>query len=177
MKRGNIIKRSVHAGVIGAMAFAFFYQPAVAVEAMKDVSKEINDLRSTVVSAEVMIVPRNMTFRTSLREKDLSGSSCIYEVSEKKDLDSLLDTLAQAGIVEELEPKFGHDARIGVFLYTSDEKVIRLVTGPDYDNAPPRGVFNRTTPVVAQKGFEADMRIWAAQRQPTKTSLICQIGS
>jgi hypothetical protein len=38
MKLGNINNRVVHAGVIGAMALAFFYQPVVAAEARKEVS-------------------------------------------------------------------------------------------------------------------------------------------
>jgi hypothetical protein len=149
-----------------------------AAEAPRDISKEISALRGTIVSAEVMLVPRGMTsFRFRLSEKDLPGNSCTYEVSDKKDLDSLIDTLAAAGIVEAEDPARKVDARIGVFLHTSTGEVIRLMTGPDYSNAAPFGMFNRATTVLAQKGFETDMRIWAAQRKPTRMSYICEVVS
>lgn len=169
--------RLIHASAAVAAVLAFSHPLGAVAEAPKDVSREINNLRSTIVSADVMIVPRGMTFRTRLQEKDLFGSACTYEVSEKKDLDALLDTLANGGVVEAADQQLGYDARIGVFLHTSGGSVVRLITGPDYNNAPPSGAFNRTIAVVAQKGFEADMRLWAAQRKPTRTSYVCDIES
>jgi hypothetical protein len=176
MKAENMSTRFAYAVAGGAVIFACLTSPAVAAGELKDVSKQISDARGSVLSAEVMLVPRGVSFRTRLGENDLSRNSCTYEVSEKQDLDSLLDTLAHAAIVEVAEPKARLDARIGVFLHASDGSVVRLVTGPDYDNAPSSGIFDRTTPVVAQKGFESDMRIWAAQRKPSRRSYFCEAG-
>lgn len=175
MKNENAIKKTLRAIATCALALTCFYQPAIATETPKDVSKEIRDLRSTVVSAEVYIVAPGTASRISFKEEDILGvASCMYQVSEKKDVESLIDVVANAGIVEEISPTRGYDARIGIFLHTADHDTVRLVTGPDYTTEPARGIYNRAVRVVARMGFEADLRHWAAQRKPTRTTLICQ---
>jgi hypothetical protein len=172
MKEENRTKKFFCACATAALALVCFYQPAVAAEAVKDVSKEISDMRTTVVSAEVLLTAGNLEARNAHSEKDLQGMARKYNVSGKEDLDSLIDILANAGIVQAPGLLDDYDARIGVYLHTKDGSTVKLVTGPDYE--PADGTFNGTTPVALKKGIEADLRIWAARHQSIKASPVNQ---
>ena len=175
MKEEPVINKTLCAIAICALALAGLYQSAVATETPKDVSKEISDLRDTVVSAEVYLVAPGIASRINFTERDVLGVvSCMYEASGKKDVDSLIDVLADAGIVEQVEPPRNYDARIVVYLHTVEGDTIPLVTGPQYTTEPARGIYNSSLRVVTKMGFEPNLRHWAAQRKPTRTTVICR---
>jgi hypothetical protein len=168
MKTRNNIKTLLCAFVMTAMAVGSL-QAAPAAETGKNVSKEISDLRSTVVSAEVLLTSGNLEARHSHSEKDLQGMARKYKVSNKEALDSLINIMANAEIVEAPSPQDGYyDARIGVYLHTKDGSTVRLITGPD--DEPAIGTLNGTTPVALKKGIEADLQIWAASHQSSRVA-------
>jgi hypothetical protein len=173
MKKGNRINRLVHAGVICAMAFACFYQPTVAAEAAKDVSKEISNLRGLIASARVYIVPNSKSYRTRLTELDAMRVGCEYGAFNKSDVDSLLTVLEDAQFTERQEDKYGFEARIVVHLRTHDNVTVPLVLNREFPTAPAMGTYDKS-PVVAKIGFGEKLRSWKVQRNPiNSTSEAC----
>jgi hypothetical protein len=75
--------------------------------------------------------------------------ACSFQATEKDDLEPLLDILANAGLVESREPE-DDDVRIVVYLLTRNGETARLVTGPDYTNAPASRRYNRSTPIAVK---------------------------
>jgi hypothetical protein len=120
MKRGKIANKLVHAWVIGATALACFYQPAVAADADRDVSKDISDLRRIVTSARVYTVPDSRSYRIRLTELDAMRVGCEYVAFTKSDVDSLLAVLEGAQFTERQEDEYGYEVRIVVHLRTHD---------------------------------------------------------
>lgn len=159
--------------LIGTWFYTVSAPFAGAGEVLKDVSKEISNLRKHIVSAEVWLVPRNTESRAEIMEADIPEAACPYQAIEQKDLDALMNVLVSAGIAEAASPE-PDDVRIAIYLQTDTGTVIKLLTGPDYSNGPARGLYNRDVPIAIKSGFETAMRAWASQRQSTKTTLRCQ---
>jgi len=167
MKANNFFQRFVHGCLVAAMPWALAFQPAIGHEAMKDVSKEISALRSSIVSAEVWLAPRNLETRGEVKEEDLRNLTCPYHATQKKDLDPLLDLLTKARIVE-VASSDPYEMRIAVYLHTRTGTTIGIATSQDFNNAPASGLFNRSLPIEVRNGYEADLRAWAAQRESFK---------
>lgn len=173
MKKKTVMNRTICVIATCALALTCRYQPAFATEATKDVSKEISAIRGSVISADVLLAPHNMETRGEVQEKDLPARSCTYHVTEKKDLDPLIDLLANAGIVE-VAAADPYEMRIAVYLHTRAGTSLGIATSQEFNNAPARGLFNRTVPIATKVGFESGLRAWAAQREAPIKSGRCR---
>lgn len=145
----------------------------MAAEGFTDVSRELDDLRRDIRSAEVYLIARDQSFRYTYGESDVLRSGCRYAVTSASDLGSLIDVLANAELVQVPARKDEYDARIVIRLHRADSRVHAVVLGPDYANANSNGEYrvaaNATSsvvPVAATKhGIESGLRLWAAQHQ------------
>lgn len=84
MKTRMPIRALVRACSIVAMAL--LSAQGVVAETKRDVSKEISELRSTIVSVEVYLGPSNVTFRQSLTEHDVVRMACRRNLSPQTKL-------------------------------------------------------------------------------------------
>lgn len=176
MKASNFFGSPVRAGAIFALALAFALESANAGEA-KDISKQISELRDTIRTAEVFLVPRGVALREALGERDVVRIACRHAnfATSPADVGSLIDVLVNAKLMGIPADKEGYDARIVVYLQGTS-RLFTLVLSQDYDNAHARGVFRRegnpslTTHVEATNGIERDLGIWAAQHESLKTN-------
>jgi hypothetical protein len=173
MNSRNITERFFRAAAIGATILAFS-QPAVASEAMRNVSKELSDMQNSIVSAEVYTLPESFSFRIRQQEENVVASGCRYSVVEKDDLVGLLKVLEGASLHELPNDRGEFDARTVVYLRTQGG-TIPLVLTREYSNAPAFGAYNGRVPVESAVGFGRDFRIWKSQRKPINSaSFMCQ---
>jgi hypothetical protein len=147
---------------------------AHAADPPKNVSAAISDLRGNVVSAEVWIAPRFLESRTDITVERLRSVGCSYLAVEKQDLDPLLEVLANAAFVADDKPESYFPKFVAVYLTRRSGAVVELLLDREYDNAPSVGMWNGETPVVAKRGFERELRAWAAKRMSTKQTASCQ---
>lgn len=164
MKRAN-------AGAILLSAWVCLGPPAFAAEASKDVSREISDARSDIRSAEVYLLGLRDD-RFTVEEIDVVRSGCRYVVTSAADLESLIDVLADAQLVQAPASQEADDPRIVIRLSQGNARNYALVLGPDDSDANSRGEYrvtgnavNSTVPVMATKGIERDLRFWASQHR------------
>lgn len=144
--------------------------------AQADASKWMSELRGAVDSAEVFLIERDRTFRYAFAENDVTRAGCRYAVSSPEDLDSLIEVLNGAKLVQITPDKSEVDGRIVVRFSKGDARLSTLLMGPDYSNAKARGTYRRdgsSIAVEAANGIEADMRLWAAQHKQLATSKNC----
>lgn len=180
MKARNVIGRFLRASVITAVAFAYSYQPAIAAEAAKDVSKEISELRSTTVSVEVYIVPGNFVFREPLTERDVLKIACRRNVvtTDQVVISSLVDILEHAKLAQIFTLADEYAPRIVIRLQQGNSRLHTLVLSRDYTNANAHGEYRnegvsapgQTISVEATNNIEKALRAWAEQQHsPTHT--------
>lgn len=157
--------------VIGA-AMPALIPPAVANEAVENVSKQIRDMRAHVTSAEIYLIPSNMESRYDYGENDVVRMGCRYVVDKTADLDSLLEVLVTAQFTQVMPSNHEYDARMVVRFRQGDSKLHTLVLGPDYDNANANGEYrvmanglDHAISVEAKNKIERDLRFWASQHR------------
>lgn len=175
MKAKNFFQRFVYGCLVAAMPWACAYQSAIGHEAMKDVSKEISELRSTIVSVEVYIVPGGVAFRQPLTERDVLQIACRRNVvtANHAAVSGLVNVLENARLVEAPIDKSEYDHRIVIRLHRSDSRVHTLALSRDYIGLNAHGEYRTGTEsspgpaisVEATNGIEKALRAWAEQHQ------------
>lgn len=159
--------------ILGAIFLGFSTNHVNAGETARDVSAEISELRSAILSAEVRISPGRFESLGEITEQRLQRVGCSYQVTEKQDLDPLLDILVNAGLVEHAHPE-PVDTLIAIYLTTRSGAVIPLLLDAEFTNSPSLGKYNGMTPVAATKGFETALRTWAVERKSSGPKAYCQ---
>lgn len=113
-------------------------------------------------SALVIVGPRSsFSFNRRQTESDLPKIGCVFKVADRDDMDALVTALAEGEIVEMPREKHDPDARIGIWLRSLDGSETKLIFGRLLRNGPPNGLYNGTTSVITNEGFEESIRIWA----------------
>jgi hypothetical protein len=158
-------KGVLRTGSIITMAAFAFSQPVSATEAIKDVSKEISDMRGAVASIDLYTVSNDMVYRVRLDEKDVVDRGCRYKATARADVDALIDLLVDAQFAQRPPDDYSREPRIVVHLRMRNGDTIPLVLTREFDNAPASGTFARTL-VTSRMGFGAELRRWQLQRKP-----------
>jgi hypothetical protein len=170
----NATRRSafLRACVIGVLTLAS-YQPAVATEALKDVSKEMSELRSSATTVDLYLAAKDVTYRADLHEADVLRMGCHYRAQNAQDVGELLDLVVNANWVSTQPSVYGYDARIVVHVHQGNAHYVSLVITPDYSNAYARGMYysgprtasTQEVTVEARSKIEKDLRFWASQHE------------
>ena len=171
-------KTLLRACVINALTCALFPIHSNATEKYKDVSKMIGDMRGSIASAKVVVIREGILFPYNINDKELNRIGCSYLVTSKDDLDSLLNIVTGARIVE-VTPffngrKMGISANLGIYLTANDGTTTALIftAGTDLPRAE-YGWLNDDTSVRAMnERFAFELREWATERTPVPT-LLC----
>lgn len=168
---GKAKRVSASVCVMGLMILAT-YQPAVANDAVEDVSRQLSDLRASIDSAEVFLIARDTSPIHNFGEYDVVRTGCRYIVKKATDLGSLMDVLVNARLTQVPENEDGYDGRVLIRLYQGGSVIRSLLLGPGYSNANSYGAYkvvasgsDRTFPVEAKNRIERDLRFWAAQHR------------
>ena len=157
---------------IGSFSIAFLSVQAGAAEAPKDVSRMISDMRPSIRLATVVIFPPNIETVAGLNTEELRRVGCSYRVISKDDIESLMNIIDGAHIVE--APPFfrggktGISARLGIFLTANDNTTTNLIfTGRTDIQRPEFGWLNDDLSVSAKnEQFATELRAWTVARNP-----------
>lgn len=151
------------------------YSPAVANEAVKDVSKEVSDLRSTTQYVELYLIGDDFSPNRDMHLADVIRTGCHYKAEKQADVASLLDVVANAMVTQAPADKEGLDIRVVLHVYQDANHYLSLVMGQDYTDAPSRGRYfgpnvgalwevpPSAMYVEAKRGLQKDLRFWGVQ--------------
>lgn len=135
-----------------------------------DIGHRLAQVRSSVTSAEVILLDYLGAYNPRIDEKLLSKIGCVYKVGRPADLANLADLLERADIKQSGEAAL-RDFRIGIALnYRDGTKTKLLFEGlPRSDEGGARGLVDGAV-VVAAADFPAELRKVVAPITPTPES-------
>jgi hypothetical protein len=135
-------------------------------ETSMDIGHRLAQVRSSVTSAEVILLSFNIATATRVTENELSRLGCTYKIARPADLANLADVLERADVRPSDEDPV-KDFRIGIALnYRDGTKTKLLFEGlPRSAERKARGLADGVA-VVAAADFPAELRKVVAGMTP-----------
>lgn len=138
-------------------------------ETQTDYTKLLGDVRASVVSAVVIVVPHKLLV-ASLRKRDLAEKGCTYKVERRTDLDALIGLMADANIIEPAPfYRFSPDLRLGIYLNMSNSMKEKLLF-ESMATAPMQvyGLYvdDKVNVRAMNPNFSLGLCAWADKRKP-----------
>lgn len=156
--------------IVAAVAVAVVNLHARAADDI-DMARVLKELRTTTVSARVVISDPLTQYVAKLTEQEMNEYGCAYPVTEPQEVQALFDLL-DAGQIAVAPPfyLFGPEPRFGIYLLGKDGSADKLLfTGTLLHPKPEHGTYNSTVHIQATNpNFAPELRAWAWERKPER---------